>query len=123
MSNVRFIYIRNTNWEPIGCAAITVNRNKNRVEYGLSMRNPKDAVDSHNRRLPFDRKMAQALALSKLVTDQNRAFVFGNASMHDITSAVFKDIVARDQAPSGAIKFARDWLRVTDMYYPGMLIR
>jgi len=122
MDNLRFMYVRDANWEPIGCLAITINRSKNRAEYGLSMRNPKDAYDDYNRRVRFDRKFAQKLAQINMDFrdphgDPKRVFIPSNATMHDITESVLKDIVARGTAPSGAVKFAKGWLRAVGVFY------
>lgn len=113
MDNVRFMYVRDAKWEPIGCVAITINRSKNRAEYGLSMRNPLDSMDDDNRRIQFDRKMAQKLAQIDMdgFNPRKRVYIPNNATMHDITASVLRDIVARGQAPSGAVKFAKRWLQ------------
>jgi len=122
MDNVRFMYVRNANYEPIGCVAITVNRGKNRAEYGLSMRNPSDAVDDRHRKLPFDRTLAQKLAEIDLSPRHHRpqaprVYIPNNATMHDITESVLKDIVASGNAPSGAVKFAKRWLQAFNIVF------
>lgn len=118
MSNhVRYMYIRNANWEPIGCVAITLNRSRNRLEYGLSMRNPLDAKDTHGKKLPFNRQTAQLLARTDLEKGGKRAFITSDANMHEVTMAVFMDIVARAEAPSGAVRFAKRWLQTVRYIY------
>ena len=114
MKNLRFMYVRNGKQEPIGCMAITVNRSKNRVEYGLSMRNPKDAVDGCNHKVKFDRAKAQQIALLNLDLDEGkqRAYIPGDATMHEITAAVMCDVISRGTAPTGAVKFAKHWLNM-----------
>jgi hypothetical protein len=122
MDNVRFMYVRNAQYEPIGCVAITINRGKNRAEYGLSMRNPSDAVDDRQRRLPFDRQLAQRLAEMDLSPRSSRlqvprVYIPNDATMHDITESVLKDIIASGNAPSGAVKFAKRWLQASDIIF------
>lgn len=111
-NSIRFMYVRDSEWNPIGCLAITVDRKRNRAQYGLSMRNPKDASDKDGRRVRFDRDYAQQMALVNLAADPDvkRAYIAKEANMHQITSAVMMDIVARGTAPSGAMKHAKRWL-------------
>ena len=118
MRRIRYMYIRDAKWNPIGCVAIVVNRSKNRLEYGLSMRHPKDAINHKNgKRKAFDRKLAQGLAVADLVRDIKWTHIEYDATMHDITAAVMQDIIAHNEAPSGAIKFAKNWLSTTSILY------
>lgn len=118
MSNVRFMYVRDAKFEPIGCVAITINRGKNRAEYGLSMRNPIDAYDRCKRRVKFDKTYAQRLASGNMsYAAPRRVYIPSDATMHDISESVLKDIVARGEAPSSAVKFAKHWLRTTEICF------
>jgi hypothetical protein len=122
MNKLRFMYVRDANLEPCGCIAITINRGKNRAEYGLSMRNPADAKDDYNRRVKFDRKLAQKLAEIDMSPRSARimpprVYIPSDANMHDISEAVLKDIVARGEAPSSAVKFAKRWLRTSEICF------
>lgn len=118
MDNVRFMYIRDAKFEPIGCVAVTVSRGKNRAVYGLSMRNPSDAYDSYSRRVKFDKTFAQKLATINMGSNNHRrVYVPSNATMHDITESVLKDIVARGNAPSASVKFAKRWLRAAEICF------
>lgn len=117
MNNVRYIYIRDAKYEPIGCVAITLNRSKNRVEYGLSMRNPADATDASGKRIRFNRTVAQDMARKNLEDNPQRAYITSEANMHEVTMSVFMDIIAQGTASSGARRFAKRWLRTVDYIY------
>jgi hypothetical protein len=112
-NGTRFMYIRGNGWEPIGCLAITIDRSKNSAQYGLSMRHPKDGYNDYNRRVKFDRGLAQKLAQIDMnaFKESKLAYIATDASMHDVTESVMKDIVVRGAAPSRAVKFAKWWLR------------
>ena len=117
MSNIRYMYVRDAKWEPIGCVAISLDRSKNRARYGLSMRHPKDALNSKGRRVRFDRSQAQELALNNMVCERKTAYITSEANMHEVTAAVCKDIIARGSASTSAIKFAKRWLSVNELVY------
>jgi len=110
MNNVRFMYIRNSKWEPVGCLAIRILRDKNRVEYGCSVCHPMDTKDSKGKQLPFNRAQSQALASIRLNCNPNKAFIAHQASQHDVSRAVLENIIASGTAPTRAIKFAKKWL-------------
>jgi hypothetical protein len=110
MDKIRFMYIRDANQEPVGCVAISVNRNANRAAYGLSVRNPADAFDSEGRRVKFNRTTAQTVALARLNLRPGRAYIPSNATQHEITASVLGDIIASGKAPARAVRFAKRWL-------------
>jgi hypothetical protein len=116
-SKVRYMYVRDAQWDPCGCMVITVNRDQNQVVYGLSVRNPIDATDKLNRRVKFDRKTAQSLALRRLLENPQHAYIAKSATQHDISAAVLRDIIASDFAPSRAKRFAKRWLEVANYLY------
>lgn len=111
---IRFMYIRDANWGPVGCLAIKVSRSKNRAEYGFSIRNPADAVDAKGRSKQFDRLIAKDAAELRLQLEPHVAYVSKDASQHDITRSVLQDIIAKGRAPSRAVKFAKRWLSMTE---------
>ena len=113
MSNsnlIRHIYIRDTHDRPIGCIAVRVMRSKNRAEYGLAMRHPKDAVDEKHRMIKLDRQLAQQLAEAELDTDPKRTYISNEADFHEVTAAVLSNVIANAAAPTRAIRFAKRWL-------------
>ena len=117
MNKVRFMYVRDTEWDPCGCIAITVDRNHCQATYGLSVRNPIDATDKLNRRIKFDRRAAQSLALRRLLENPQHAYITKNATQHEISGAVMESIIASSSTPSRAIRFAKNWLRATEMCF------
>lgn len=117
MNNVRFMYVRDANYSPVGCLAISVNRSKNRVEYGLSVRNPADGVDANGRSKPFDRAFAQSAAELRLESKPQHAFISKDATQHDISRAVLLDLIAKRSAPARAVRFAKSWLTAAEYWY------
>jgi hypothetical protein len=116
-SKVRYMYVRDANWDPVGCIAITVNRSQYRVVYGLSVRNPADAIDTLNRRVKFDRKAAQSLALQRLLENPQHSYISKSATQHEISGAVMQGIIASGSAPSRAVRFAKNWLQMAAIMY------
>lgn len=111
-SKVRYMYVRDNNYEPVGCVAITVDRDHYQVSYGLSVRNPVDAVDPAYRSIKFDRSKAQSLALRRLLESPQHAWITKRATQHEISAAVMKGIIASGSAPSRAVRFAKRWLEM-----------
>jgi hypothetical protein len=113
MNNIRYIYIRDSKWEPQGCIALRVSRSKNRVEYGLSVRNPLDAKDGHGRSVKFNRRLAQQMATKRLLDidfsngSNGRAYIPTDATQNDVSFAVLCDIIASGCAPTRAVRFAK----------------
>jgi hypothetical protein len=116
-SKVRYIYIRDDRYEPNGCIAIIVNRDHHQASFGLSVRNPVDAVDPLNRRVKFDRKAAQSLAMRRLLENPQHCYITKDATQHEISGAVLKSIIASNSSPSRAIRFAKQWLRLAAYLY------
>jgi carbohydrate-selective porin OprB len=108
--SIRYMYVRDANQEPVGCVAISVNRSANRAEYAISVRNPVDAFDNNQRRVKFNRMMAQDLAMARLRLKPEIAYIPPNASQHEITASVLGDIIASGSAPARAVRFAKRWL-------------
>lgn len=103
----RFMFLR-TNYEykkkstPLGCVAISLTDNKNRVTYQVSVCNPAD---------DFNRSQARQLALGRLI-EKPKTTVVGVAdpTMHDITRAVMLAVENDPEVPSRARKAATAWL-------------
>ena len=116
MDNVRYMYVRDMLWQPCGCLAIKIFRNQNKVKYGLSMRNPKDARDSNGRQVKFDRIQARKMACDRLENSTNQVFVPSYASQHDVSQAVLGHIIVTASAPARAIRFAKHWMRLAERF-------
>ena len=99
----RIMYLRSSNGHPVGCIAISVDRNSSSVQYQLSVLNPQDN---------FDRAVARQLAIGRLVEDPISVRIRKNANMHDISLAVMDDIAYNGKGllPSRAIKAAKLWM-------------
>lgn len=96
------MYLRAENGHPVGCLAIQLNRSNGTASYQLSVLNPRDR---------FNRAVARQLALGRLLEEPLKVSVHSEATMHDISEAVMKDIVAYKDAPARAVKSAKLWLR------------
>jgi hypothetical protein len=96
------MYLRSENGHPVGCLAIQVNRSSGTATYQLSVLNPRDR---------FNRAVARQLALGRLLEEPLKISMHREATMHDISEAVMKDIVSYKDAPTRAIKAARLWIR------------
>lgn len=101
--NSRIMFLRDSNYRPVGCVAISINRRDRVLNYQYSVLNPNDQ---------FDRKMARHLALGRLVEAPVKVqYARGTSiNMHLISEMVMLDI-ANSEAPSRAVKAARLWLR------------
>jgi len=103
----RFMFLR-TSYErlkksaPLGCIAISLTDNKNRVTYQVSVCNPSDE---------FDRAQARQLALGRLI-ESPRTVMLGivNPTMHDITRAVMLSVERDSGIPKRARVAATAWL-------------
>jgi hypothetical protein len=102
----RIMYLRSDNGHPVGCLAIQLNRHSGQISYALSVLNPKDR---------FNRPVARQLALGRLLEEPLKVDVNREATMHDISEAVMKDILRYKDAPTRAIKAARLWIRQNGM--------
>lgn len=95
------MFLRDKNYFPSGCLAISVDRSKQEVKYQLSVLNPKDR---------FDRSLARSIALGRLVEKPVTISVPNDATMHQISEAVMRDIVSGTKVPARAVKSAKLWL-------------
>jgi hypothetical protein len=105
--NYRFMFLR-TSYEPLkkstplGCVAIALTDNKNRVTYQVSVCNPSD---------DFNRSQARQLALGRLIEKPKTAIIgVVSPTMHDITRAVMLAVEKDSDVPSRARKAASTWL-------------
>jgi hypothetical protein len=114
----RVMYIRDANWSPVGCVAISADHNKQRAEYQLSMLNPSDTVDpTTGRRRRFDSKHARLLAMERLLDSPITVRLPKDANQHDISMAVMQDIAGSKSHPSRAVKFAKLWVREVSRWF------
>lgn len=108
MNNVRIMFLRDHNWHPVGCLAIKLDRSKGRVEYQVSVLNPQDR---------FNRAVGRQLAIGRLIENPLTVKVGKDASMHDISKAVLKDLkTQKNVLPSRAVKAANMWLAYNDIF-------
>lgn len=118
MSNSRIMYIRDfANWNPVGCVVINVDRNRQRAEYQLAVLNPNDRDPKTNRKIRFDRKEAQRLAMARLLNKPVTVRLPEEASQHDISRTVMEDIAGNKQFPARAVKFAKNWLKFSELLF------
>ena len=103
MTNTRIMFLRDSQYRPVGCVAISVDRRNHRLNYGISVLNPADK---------FDRKVARQLAIGRLV-EVPFAVAFKRdeeLTMHVISERVMKHVAYGSGAPSRAVKAAKLWL-------------
>lgn len=100
--NSRIMFLRDANYRPVGCMAISIDSRNHRLNYQYSVLNPVDK---------FDRKMARHLALGRLVETPITVPLprNGEVSMHLISECVMAHL-AGSNAPSRAVKAAQLWL-------------
>ncbi len=114
----RVMYIRDANWNPVGCVAISAEHNKQRAEYQISMLNPKDTIHpSTGKKVRFDRKEARLRALERLVNEPITVRLPKNANQHAISLAVLRDMAQNKSMPSRAVKFARMWVKEVEYWF------
>ena len=118
MNKVRYMYLREPSGNPIGCLAISIDRNSSCLEYQVSVANPFDRKDIFTGKdLPFNRAMARNLACGRLMEDGFHLCMNRNATMNEISMLVMKDLASlhrpmyRGDIPSRAIKAAKHWLQ------------
>lgn len=97
----RVMYLRSMDGQPVGCLAIVVDRANETASYQLSVLNPADR---------FNRKVARQLALGRLLEVPRTVGVRKNATMHDISRAIMKHLIAVKETPTRAVKAAKFWL-------------
>jgi len=98
----RIMFLRDSQYRPVGCLAIGVSRKRRELSYQYSVLHPTDR---------FDRGMARQLALGRLL-DKPITLSYdrkGDLSMHDISNTVMNHL-ANSKAPARAVKAARYWL-------------
>lgn len=102
MSNqVRFMFLRNKNNQPVGCLAIKFDKSKKRAYYQVSVLNPHDR---------FNRSVGRELALGRLHSKPFVVVVGTQFNMHEISKAVLADIELTKSLPARAVKAASLWL-------------
>ncbi len=108
-SSHRIMYLRDRSANPVGCIAIKLlnhgELNRCLIMYQTSVLNPLDR---------FDRPLARQLALGRMVEKPLTVRVPADPSMHEVTSAVMRDIASDSGQPTRARLAARRWLRFED---------
>ena len=98
----RIMYLRDDNYQPVGCLAISVSKNQKQVRYQLSVVNPVDK---------FERSLARHIALGRLLEMPFRVEGFdGSQNGWEVTTAVMRHILQTDAVPTRAKKAAKRWL-------------
>lgn len=118
MSNkIRYIFLRDAHFYPIGCCAIRLNRQQGFLEYQVSTVNPADRIHhTTGRSIPFNRTVARQLALGRLIDDGLVVPFDPSSNMNEVTVAVMNDLSKlnppshKGDIPSRAIKAAKYWL-------------
>jgi hypothetical protein len=72
------------------------------VEYRLSVLNPEDT---------FDKDVARQLALGRMVEAPYTVRTAAHPNLHEVSSAIMKDIIRDIGAPTRAKRAAKLWLR------------
>ena len=98
----RIMYLLSENGLPDGCIAIETNRSIETVTYQVSVLNPRDR---------FNRAVARQLAIGRLIEEPLKTSVSKDATMHDITETVMRDMLKYKDVPARAIKAAKIWIR------------
>jgi len=97
------MYLRDKKYNPIGCVAISLTKNREVVRYQLSVVNPVDK---------FEKSLARHIALGRLLENPVRLRGFsGDQDNFAITKSVMLDILNSKTAPARAKKAAKNWLR------------
>jgi hypothetical protein len=87
---------------PVGCVAINMEKGATQAFYSFSALNPVDR---------FERGVARRLALGGMVESPFTVHISRHATMHDISTAIMKDLSCNKKAPARARKAALLWLR------------
>lgn len=119
MNNVRFTYLRDKNNTAFGCVAVSLDRVKNTISYGLSVcHSTADDYDRHYGRAKAEGRLNQEPKVIKFVRlDQCSAHDITRHVMYDIYSD--RDVHAQDNfgsfvmsgAPQAARNCAKAWLK------------
>lgn len=105
----RIMYLRDRNYNPVGCIAIKLHRHveydRQLVEYQVSVLNPLDR---------FNRATARQLALGRLVEAPLTVRVPADPTIYEISLKVMRDIASDHGQPTRARQAAKRWLRFND---------
>jgi hypothetical protein len=102
MNNTRIMFLRNSKCHPVGCIAINFDRSEGKIDYQVSVLHPQDR---------FNRAVGRKLAIDRLLNKPISIKVNKEASMHDISTAVLKDLsIRKGTFPNRVIKSANMWL-------------
>lgn len=106
MNNSRIMFLRDSQYHPCGCVAITIDRRNHRISYQYSVLNPNDK---------FDRKIARQLAIGRLIeVPMHIAFSRDTEfSMHLVSKFVMQHIACSKSSPARAVRAAKIWLKDT----------
>lgn len=106
-SSRRVMYLRDERYMPVGCIAISLNKDRSAVKYQVSVVNPVDK---------FERSLARHIALGRLVEKPIRIAGFdGNQDKYEINCAIMENITSSKELPSRARKAAKNWLKFNVM--------
>lgn len=106
-SKRRIMYLRDESYRPIGCVAISLNKDRTQVRYQISVANPHDE---------FEKSLARQIALGRLIEMPVRLNGFsGQQNNQQITFAVMNHILKSKATPTRAKKAARNWLICNDL--------
>jgi len=119
MNNVKFTYLRDKNNVAFGCLAVSLDRVKNTISYGLSV--------CHSKEDTYDRHFGRSKAQGRLNQEPNviKFVRLDQCSAHDITRHVMydiyqqRDVLGKDQfgeftlhgLPQRARDCAKAWLK------------
>lgn len=105
--NKRIMFLRDSQYRPVGCLAISVDRKSHRLNYQFSVLNPAD---------PFDRKTARVLALGRLLDSPISVPLARGTkvNMHDVSHTVMSHL-AKSNAPNRAVRAAKLWLAINQV--------
>lgn len=102
-NNRRIMYLRDSQYSPIGCVAISLTKSRQTVRYQFSVVNPVDK---------FERSLARHIALGRLLEKPVRLTGFtGEQNNWEITKAVMQSILKSKESPARAKKAAKNWLK------------
>jgi len=82
-NDIKYVYLRERNGQPVGCIAFRVNKVDHRIHFAVSTHNPVDK---------FDRELGREIAANRLEKDRNAFFTLydvENPSVH----AVINDLM------------------------------
>jgi len=94
------MFLRDEKFRPIGCIAISVNRQRARIRYQVSVLNPIDK---------FERDLARHIALGRLLEKPFVISMKGDCGW-DINYAVMSSLEKNKDVPTRAQKAAKHWL-------------